>query len=112
MNLFDDLKLNERPPSKCKGIVWRLKVNRFINKKGEVVYTERMTRLKRESCPGCIECAWVLEGIQEFIDMGTPIQIDKIEHNGKYSLKVINITTDWESGVMDGWDLKFSLMED
>lgn len=43
----------------------------------------------------------------ELID--TVIGLEEAEHNKLYSIKVVNVEYDWETGYADGWDL--SLVE-
>ena len=58
----------------CKGTIWRYRKNNFINSKGEIVYSERLTYLKRKSCEGqCqpsnnpCESGWLIEAIGMFL---------------------------------------------
>ena len=60
----------------CKGLVYRLSINQFINKRGQIIYKETMTPLKRESCPGCKYCGWLKDTLLEFIAMGDDILIE------------------------------------
>lgn len=92
----------------CEGKVYRAHLNAFINSKGEYVEQKRMTPMKRMSCPGCEKCDWLLEDLREQIistDM-SPI-VTTLVNKAFYRLVVANITKDWESGIVDGWDIVF-----
>ena len=91
----------------CKGLVYRLSINRFINKRRQIIYKEIMTPLKRESCPGCKYCGWLKDTLLEFIAMGDDILIEELEHNAKYYLTTTNESRDFETGIIDDYDLIF-----
>lgn len=59
----------------CKGTIWRYKKNKFINKKGELVWTDRVSYLKSKSCEGSCDyprdnvCAsfWLIDEVSEYL---------------------------------------------
>ena len=58
----------------CKGTIWRYRKNKFINKKGELVWTDRVSYLKSKSCEGSCDhpkniCGsfWLIEEIGEYL---------------------------------------------
>ena len=93
--------------SDCKGLIFRGKVNKYINSKGEYVVTKRMSPLKRNSCSGCKECGWLMDELFEFISNDYDPFQKEVEHNKLYRLIVTNITEDWETGYVDDYDLMF-----
>lgn len=100
---------------KCEGKMYRGHVNAFLNTKGEYVYRERMVPLKRQSCPGCLNCDSLSELLNEFVSLGTtdsyPI-IRDIEDGALYGLRVVNESKDWEIGTTDDFDLEFVKIEE
>lgn len=92
----------------CKGLVFAYRASEFINAKGEFVQTQRMVPRKRLSCKGCSQCTYMMDDLQEHIGCGIPILgMDEAKQDELYSLQVVNVTVDWETNVVDGWDLKF-----
>lgn len=58
----------------CNGTFWRYRKNKYINSKGELVWTERVKYLKRRSCEGdCqphhygCESDWLIEELGEYL---------------------------------------------
>jgi len=103
-----DLNLDpiKRPDVKhCKGLYFRCRMSQFISSKGEYIYTEKMIPLKRKSCTGCDKCMPVLDCFDDILDI--PVVIEKIVDGGLYKLDIINESRDWETGIIDEWDLGF-----
>lgn len=71
-----------------------------------------MSPLKRDSCEGCKYCGGLENDLQDMVCNDIDIEIDKIVPNAKYYLCVNNISRDWETGVVDDWDLIFKLIEE
>jgi hypothetical protein len=112
IDLLDCEATGNDPETECKGKIFRCRVNAFVNSKGEYVYQERMIPLKRKSCPGCEKCGHLEDQLPEFISMGTGVNIHGIVDGGIYCLAIVNESRDWESGVVDDWDLAFVLCEE
>lgn len=93
----------------CIGKVYRGRRNSFVNKKGEYVYQERMLPLKKQSCPGCKHCDYLFDELYDGLSL--PI-IDNIEDGALYRLKVVNESMDWETGIIDDYDLQFVKIEE
>ena len=91
----------------CKGRIYRARVSAFIDNRGDYVYRERMVLLKRKSCIGCEECGCLDDMLSEFLSNETPPIIMHIEDGALYSLRVVNESRDWESGMIDDWDMEF-----
>ena len=107
LKFFSDEVLYPEPVSVCKGLIFRGKRNAFINGRGEYVYQERMYPLKKKSCTGCNKCGWYNEMLEEDIGNGILPIISHVEHNALYKLEVVNINKDWETSIVDDYDLEF-----
>ncbi len=91
----------------CKGLIYKAKENQFKNSKGHFVLKCEMVPMKRLSCSGCESCGGIYDCIEEL----DPIFPDVIEHNQLYELVIGNVSTDWESGIVDDFDLMFVKIE-
>ena len=91
----------------CKGKIYRARVNKFVNSKGEYIYQERMIPLKRKSCSGCDACAFLDEQLHESISNDISIIIKDIKHDALYSLEITNTYRDYITGMLEDWDLEF-----
>ena len=92
----------------CKGKIYKAKINNFINAKGEYINQIRMVPLKRKSCPGCQYCSNLIDNLLEISDMyETSDILSNIEHGRLYSLTIVNQTRDFETGIIDDWDVEF-----
>lgn len=109
---LDDFILEKNPKPHCKGIIFRADCQNYIGKKGEIVFKTVLKQLKKKSCPGCEQCGWLESDIREFISFDTPfLGIENIEPNKFYTFQVTNISKDWESGIVDDWDLEIVEIE-
>jgi hypothetical protein len=63
------------------------------------------------SCPGCEGCDWMEDEIRNFIDNDTPITHEPKEGQ-LYRVAIINEERDWESGIIDAWDIAFVPLKD
>jgi len=102
------LNYEKKDPKNCKGLIFRGKINRYVNGKGHYVETQRMALLKRKSCSGCSKCAYMWEEIEEGLGNDRPpIMPAHLVPEQLYNLIVTNISYDYESGNIDDWDLEF-----
>lgn len=100
-----DLAINKE---NCKGRVFRGKAEQFVSSRdGSYSYLQRMVPLKRKSCKGCQFCDYLDEYLSESICNGTPPIMDQIIHNKMYYLAITNESRDWETGIVDDFDLEF-----
>jgi len=111
MNIPKLLKKNlieNKSEKVCKGKFFRASVNGFMSADGTYTYQERMKPLKRMSCSGCADCDWIEDDLKEFIcnEMFPDVK-DGIENAAIYTLEVTDISRDWESGIVDGYELQF-----
>ena len=107
---FSGIQKSKPVESLCEGMVFRCKVRRFLTKTKE--YTEQvwMTPLKRKSCPGCAKCGYFADYLDEFCDPlydNNPILPTDPQDKGLYTLAIVNESKDWESGLVDDFDLEF-----
>ncbi|MCK5020020.1 MAG: hypothetical protein KAS32_23405 [Candidatus Peribacteraceae bacterium] len=97
---FDHTENNPSPD--CKGVVYRASVYSGMTKLGPM-FRVRLKKLKRKSCPGCENCDWVEESLQE----GTGIiNMNDVEDKKMYTPRICNQQTDWETGYVDGYDFR------
>jgi len=93
------------PKSTCIGKVYRANVSHCQTKTG-VLFAVRLQEMKRLSCPGCEYCSWLDECLGEIsLDWGIT-NIVEVEDGKLYTITVCNVQRDWESGMVDDWDLK------
>jgi len=97
---FDAIeKSNEEP---CKGLCFRGYTNtHWFGDKFRV--TNELRLLKKRSCPGCAQCSYLTEELQSNVIVLTP----EIEHGKLYELRVTNVSRDYESGIVDDWNVEF-----
>lgn len=89
----------------CKGLFFRVSINDyFVNERSEYTYSTRLRLLKSMSCPGCSQCQWLLDDYGECGDM--PLLPEGLSNGDIVSLGVTNISHDYETGYVDGYDLK------
>lgn len=91
-----DLAAQDKPA--CKGQVYRCRINKYIGKRGEIVSKTTFIPARRLSCAGCLNCRW--PETEELLDARCAHPKD----GDYYRLAATNITRDWETGIVDGWD--------
>ena len=102
---FKSIDLN-KVGEQCKGLVFRCEITTWVGKDNDVNFRERYRFIKSMSCEGCDQCGYLWDDIREDI----PI-IHNGEHGKLYTLEVVNMSRDWESGCVDDWDLEFVEMK-
>jgi hypothetical protein len=90
----------------CKGLFFRGYRNIYASG-AEVHMKQGFRLLKRKSCTGCPKCGFFHDDMGEMVDSTSLIYPDFIKNGALYSLRVTNIGTDWESGIVDSWDYEF-----
>ena len=102
--LQDDSLVDEI--DECKGLFFRVAINDyFVKERVEYTYSIRLRLLKSKSCSGCSQCQWLLDNYGECGEM--PILPDDLSNGDVVTLSVVNISHDYETGFIDGYDLKF-----
>ncbi len=88
----------------CQGNIFKACVGIYRTKKG-FGQTIRFTRSARLSCPGCDYCGWQFDSLDE-INKDYPIHdLEKAEDGNFYGLSICNPSYDWETGILDNYDL-------
>ena len=99
--------LLDEPENPCHGTVYKADVQQCKTQRGFML-SIRLNEMKRLSCKGCGDkCCrgWEDDSLGE-IDRDRGVAgMDKVEHGKLYIIKLCNISTDWETGIMDDWDL-------
>jgi len=95
---------NARTKEGCKGLIYRCKMNVFINGNGEYVYQERMRPRLKMSCKGCEHCGYLQDYLHE---LEWSVEIEDIEHGALYKLIYIPDPPDYWSGISEDGELKF-----
>lgn len=92
----------------CKGLFFRGFSSCFFDKEtGRIERRTGLRLLKKMSCSGCPSCSFLFEDIEESLSSRLDILPDSIKEGAIYGCHIINQTTDWETGYLDGWDLEF-----
>lgn len=99
-----DLSETADTHKECNGLIFRGYSSTFY-KDGHIGQKQGVRLLKRKSCPGCEKCGWLLDEISEEIACDAII-FPNIEHGKEYTIRVINISHDYETGHCDGYDLE------
>lgn len=85
----------------CKGMFFRYRKNEYFSG-GVYGIKETFTLLKRKSCPGCPQCSWIDDFLQEEFNAESGAEIPPyLMDMDLCELKVTNTSTDWESGLID-----------
>ena len=99
---------NEKP---CEGWFFRGIENHYFNGT-DLVSTKRLRKLKRKSCsnPGCPTCDWLHEIFIYHHEMD--YQDMSFVEQGKLYQLVIVPHRDWESGIVDDYEIEFEERQD
>jgi hypothetical protein len=91
----------------CIGKLFRGYHSMFLCDGTHFGYREGIKLLKRKSCPGCDHCFWMEDELYERANDGDVI-LPKggIKQGALYRIEIANVSKDWESGIIDEWDLK------
>jgi len=98
--------------NECKGRFYRLRQSSYINSKGEYIYQERFSPLKRISCKGCEFCDFLDEYLHESCSIYIFPRVDKPIDNAVYKLQVVEEYKDLETGIVDDFDLGFCIVNE
>jgi hypothetical protein len=86
----------------CKGIVFRGHHSLFY-KQGVIKEKTELRLLKKQSCPGCPRCWWIFEDLSNELDN---LILPDIKQGKLYSIRSVNESRDWETGIIDQYDLE------
>jgi hypothetical protein len=102
---FSDLLETETTDTGCQGNIYKASVSVYKTKRG-FAQTIRLNRSARLSCPGCSYCGWQYESIDEIGHDWPVLGIEDAEDGKFYGLSICNHSSNWESGLVDDWDLE------
>jgi len=110
-SILDGIELDDTQHNNCIGTVFRCMESTYhYYDRGALVWGTKvvMRQLKKKSCPGCSECGSVLDDLGEFdtIDIRP-----YIENGALYILDIVDISTDWETEIVDDYGLVFIKVE-
>lgn len=113
--LLDLVKETDPEPESCKGLVFRCEQTGWVGSDKDVNFRERYRFLVRKSCPGCSKCEWMFDDLWERLS-DSSWGWNSIRHEGEngklYKLVITNISKDWETGLVDDYDLEFEPIEE
>jgi len=105
---LDDFEEEETFSLICKGLIYRGHSAVYQTKNGGFACKKWVTPIIRKSCPGCPKCYPILDQVSEFMmDKEYDFGLSAIEEGKLYTFTVTDVHTDWESGMVDSWDLTF-----
>ena len=96
----------------CKGQIYKASMSSFIGSHGDIVDKMVFRPQKRKSCPGCDQCGYLLDDMREAIACGTFIFPNNPVQGKLYMLAIINMSRDWETGIIDEWDTTLLPLEE
>ena len=106
--LLLDLLPDDEP--ECIGKTYRYLESGYIGSRGDINLVRRLVPLKRISCPGCSRCDYVTEDIHEGLcntGIAYPEIDPKLKSGDMAEAVFVPDSWDWESGVLDGWHIRF-----
>jgi len=111
--MLGEITFDTEEKESCKGQVYRCHTNRFVNSSGSYVEKTTMRKLKTKSCRGCETCGYLDDDLREQLSYGEGIDIRPSVCDGEvYRLMVVDVSTDWETGIVDDWSVAFVLIEE
>ena len=96
----------EEEAEKCKGLFFR-GFSSIFWKEGNLESREGFRLLKRKSCPGCEHCYWYFEMTDNDVDCEAVSLPERIKHGALYSVDVTPGHEDWETGIIEDYDIIF-----
>jgi len=94
-----------QPTDTCNGVIFRYTREAWIGSAKDVNFRDRYRLLTTLSCDGCNHCGWVWEALVEQIDNMTSGQ-EGIDGQ-LYKVAVTDVSTDWETNIVDDYTLAF-----
>jgi len=108
-DMLDDLRIEDGKPG-CLGTFYRAYNTFFLGKDGILYDNWKYKLLKRISCPGCKNCI-PYETFQEALATDTFMRPEHLVHMGTYQLSIVNQSRDWETGIIDDYDVTLVLVD-
>ena len=114
---FTIIENEKNEPETCGGLFYRVAREAWFGSSGDICFRYRFRPLKSKSCTGCWTCEWLLDDFTERLNDYNSGYIDfQLEqyynHGALVQLKVTNISTDWETGIVDDYDIDFVEVND
>ena len=106
---MEPLVTYDRDPSDCKGLVFR-GYNSTFKSGNHVGRHQGIKLLKRQSCPGCEKCGYLLDSLYDSIS-DESLEMPEIENGELYSIDIVEDGRDWESGICDDWHTRVYKIE-
>ena len=111
-NDFTIVENEKADPEICVGLFFRVAREAWIGSGGDICFRYRFRPLPSKSCPGCFTCDWLVEDLDQYLYLYNSGDIDfQLEqyftHGMLVQLKVTNVSTDWETGIVDDYELDF-----
>lgn len=103
--MIDNLKLKEGKKNNCKGLVFRGEHSNYVTSRG-IASTTKLNLLKTKSCGGCETCGWLCDSFKDMHLDGGIIDFETVEHGKLYTIEICNMSKDYESGIVEDYDLK------
>lgn len=104
---------NDTPthPTKCGGVFYRINREAYTGNAGDINFKIRFRPQTKMSCPGCPMCWYITSDdinvlYEQFIN-GDVLLNHNEKHGTLFELKITNVSTCWETGYIDDYDLKF-----
>lgn len=72
----------------CKGLYWRGSVSRYLSSHNSIEERISLRFLKRLSCTGCPQCAWLWDELREHIPFQYDYKKEPVEHGALYTYHV------------------------
>jgi len=95
----------------CTGLVFKAEHIDFMRSDLTLVTKTSLRLMRRKSCK-CSSCDGLLETLHtNMIENGIRPITPVLQHKKLYTLKMVNIQKDWESGHIDYFDLEYVLLE-
>jgi len=101
--------MNNEYKQECKGLVFKGYSSGFYirnKKETKIEFREGIRLLKRKSCAGCKECGMFYEILSDGTLFNHISILNNIKNDQLYTLKVTNISTDFETGIVDDFDIE------
>jgi hypothetical protein len=108
INSIKNLEKDKKPP--CNGPVYRASVRSFqsttINGQERLNFNIQLNRLKRKSCPGCEQCGYIYDYLDEIVENDEIEGVCDVEDKKLYRFEFVEDGYDYEGGYCDDWHLK------
>ncbi|MFA7100084.1 MAG: hypothetical protein WC143_08430 [Eubacteriales bacterium] len=109
LNLKEETEKDKKPP--CNGPVYRASVRSYIGsgkngQKDRLNFHVQLNRLKRKSCPGCEQCGYIYDYLNEIVENDEIEGVCDVEDKKLYRFEFVADGYDYEGGYCDDWHLK------